>query len=46
MPELDRFAAARGVPEGGARQRLENLGVPPEVIAEIERSRKVPPTIN
>jgi membrane fusion protein, copper/silver efflux system len=39
-------AAARGVPEGGARQRLENLGVPPEIIAEIERSRKVPPTIN
>jgi len=39
-------AAARGVPEGGARQRLENLGVPPEVIAEIERSRKVPLTIN
>ncbi len=39
-------AAARGVPGGGARQRLENLGVPPEIIAEIERSRKVPPTIN
>jgi Cu(I)/Ag(I) efflux system membrane fusion protein len=39
-------AAARGVPEGGARQRLENLGVPQEVIAEIERSRKVPLTIN
>jgi Cu(I)/Ag(I) efflux system membrane fusion protein len=39
-------AAARGVPEGGARQRLENLGVPPEVIAEIEHSRKVPLTIN
>ncbi|MGX1742425.1 efflux RND transporter periplasmic adaptor subunit [Bosea sp. NPDC055353] len=39
-------AAGRGVPEGGARQRLENLGVPPEVIAEIERSRKVPLTIN
>ncbi|MGN6097550.1 MAG: efflux RND transporter periplasmic adaptor subunit [Bosea sp. (in: a-proteobacteria)] len=39
-------AAARGVPEGGARQRLENLGVPAEIIAEIERSRKVPPTIN
>lgn len=39
-------AAARSVPEGGARQRLENLGVPPEVIAEIERSRKVPITIN
>ncbi len=27
---------------GGARQRLENLGVPPEAIAEIERTRKVP----
>ncbi|SIR55647.1 efflux RND transporter periplasmic adaptor subunit [Bosea sp. TND4EK4] len=39
-------AAARGVPEGGARQRLENLGVPAEIIAEIERSRKVPPTVN
>jgi membrane fusion protein, copper/silver efflux system len=39
-------AVARGVPEGGARQRLENLGVPPEVIADIERSRKVPLTIN
>lgn len=39
-------AATRGAPEGGARQRLENLGVPPEVIAEIERSRKVPLTIN
>jgi Cu(I)/Ag(I) efflux system membrane fusion protein len=39
-------AAARGVPEGGARQRLENLGVPHEVIAEIERSRKMPLTIN
>lgn len=39
-------AAARGAPEGGARQRLENLGVPSEVIAEIERSRKVPLTIN
>jgi membrane fusion protein, copper/silver efflux system len=42
----DLNAAARGVPEGGARQRLENLGVPSEIIAEIERSRKVPPTIN
>jgi Cu(I)/Ag(I) efflux system membrane fusion protein len=39
-------AAARGVPEGGARQRLENLGVPPEIVAEIERSRRVPLTIN
>jgi|APThiThiocy_ev2_2_1041544.scaffolds.fasta_scaffold04276_11 Cu(I)/Ag(I) efflux system membrane fusion protein len=27
---------------GGARQRLENFGVPPEAIAEIERTRKVP----
>ena len=27
---------------GGARQRLENLGLPPEAIAEIERTRKVP----
>ncbi|MBM1170130.1 efflux RND transporter periplasmic adaptor subunit [Microvirga arabica] len=26
----------------GARRRLENLNVPPEVIAEIERTRKVP----
>lgn len=26
----------------GARRRLENLGVPPETIAEIERTRKVP----
>lgn len=25
---------------GGARQRLENLGVPPDAIAEIERSRR------
>lgn len=39
-------AATRGVPEGGARQRLENLGVAAEVIAEIERSRKVPLTIS
>ncbi|MDF2998421.1 MAG: efflux transporter, family, subunit [Xanthobacteraceae bacterium] len=27
---------------GGGRQRLENLGLPPEAIAEIERTRKVP----
>lgn len=39
-------AAGRGVPEGGARQRLENLGVQPEIVAEIERTRKVPLTIN
>lgn len=39
-------AATRGVAEGGARQRLENLGVPPEIITEIGRNRKVPSTIN
>lgn len=33
---------ARGASTGGARKRLENLDVPPEEIAEIERSRKVP----
>lgn len=38
-------AAGRGAPEGGARQRLENLGVQPEIVAEIERTRKVPLTI-
>ncbi|WP_324131973.1 efflux RND transporter periplasmic adaptor subunit [Bosea sp. (in: a-proteobacteria)] len=38
-------ASGRGVPEGGARQRLENLGVQPEIVAEIERTRKVPLTI-
>ncbi|MFH1555246.1 MAG: efflux RND transporter periplasmic adaptor subunit, partial [Pseudomonadota bacterium] len=27
---------------GGARQRLENLGLPPEAITEIERARKAP----
>jgi len=36
---------ARGATTGGARKRLENLGVPPEEIAEIERSRKVPPNM-
>ena len=29
----------------GARRRLENLNVPPDVVAEIERTRKVPLTI-
>jgi Cu(I)/Ag(I) efflux system membrane fusion protein len=29
----------------GARRRLENLNVPPEVLGDIERGRKVPPTI-
>ncbi|MCZ8350308.1 MAG: efflux RND transporter periplasmic adaptor subunit [Rhizobium sp.] len=37
-----RGANAQGISAGGARKRLENLGVPPEEIAEIERSRKVP----
>jgi len=35
-------SAGRSGAGGGARQRLENLGVPPEAIAEIERARKVP----
>jgi Cu(I)/Ag(I) efflux system membrane fusion protein len=29
----------------GARRRLENLAVPPEVIAEIERTRKLPRSV-
>ncbi|PSC05655.1 efflux transporter periplasmic adaptor subunit [Alsobacter soli] len=29
----------------GARRRLQNLGVPPDVVNEIERTRKVPLTI-
>ena len=39
----------RAVPHGhrlrGRGRRLENLGIPPEVIDEIERTRKVPATI-
>jgi Cu(I)/Ag(I) efflux system membrane fusion protein len=41
-----------GAPPGGrvvldgARRRLENLGVPTDVLAEIERTRKVPLTIS
>lgn len=38
----DLNSAGRSGTGGGARQRLENLGVPPEAIAEIERSRRVP----
>lgn len=38
----DLNSAGRNSVVGGARQRLENLGVPPETIAEIERTRKVP----
>lgn len=40
-----RGSSAQGSSAGGARKRLENLGVPPEEIAEIERSRKVPPNM-
>jgi len=38
----DLNIGSRDSAAGGARQRLENLGVPPEAIAEIERTRKVP----
>ncbi|MGE3506988.1 MAG: efflux RND transporter periplasmic adaptor subunit [Alphaproteobacteria bacterium] len=41
----DLNVGARDGPVGGARQRLENLGVPPEVISEIERTRRVPLSI-
>lgn len=41
----DLNVSARGGPVGGARQRLENLGVPPEAISEIERTRRVPLSI-
>ncbi|MET3354217.1 efflux RND transporter periplasmic adaptor subunit [Xanthobacter autotrophicus] len=38
----DLTSGGRDSALGGARQRLENLGLPPEAIAEIERTRKVP----
>ena len=38
----DLNGGVRGASAGGGRQRLENLGVPAEAIAEIERTRKVP----
>jgi len=38
----DLNSGGRDSAVGGARQRLENLGLPPEAIAEIERTRKVP----
>lgn len=46
-PEMNAAAAQylTGIGYEGARRRLENLGIPPEVIDEIERSRKVPSTI-
>ena len=46
-PEMNAAAAQylTGIGYEGARRRLENLGIPPEVIDEIERTRKVPSTI-
>ena len=41
----DLGAATHNSTLGGARQRLENLGVPPDAIAEIEQTRKVPLSI-
>ncbi|MBP0579083.1 efflux RND transporter periplasmic adaptor subunit [Labrys sp. LIt4] len=38
----DLGSGGRGSLTGGGRQRLENLGVPAEAIADLERSRKVP----
>jgi len=38
----DLNGAGRDALVGGARLRLENLGVPADAIAEIERQRKVP----
>ncbi|WP_207803046.1 efflux RND transporter periplasmic adaptor subunit [Roseicella frigidaeris] len=36
--------ATSATPEG-ARRRLENLGVPPEVLAEIDRNRRIPQSL-
>ncbi|GEP08885.1 efflux RND transporter periplasmic adaptor subunit [Methylobacterium gnaphalii] len=46
-PEMNAAAAQylTGIGYEGARRRLENLGIPPEVIDEVERTRKVPSTI-
>ena len=46
-PEMNAAAAQylTGIGYEGARRRLENLGIPPEVIDEIARTRKVPATI-
>lgn len=38
-------SAVRPVVVEGARRRLQNLNVPPDVIADIERTRKIPVTI-
>ncbi|MCB4823085.1 efflux RND transporter periplasmic adaptor subunit [Roseicella aerolata] len=44
-----QYISALGIPAGtsavtadGARRRLENLGVPPQLLAEIERTRRIP----
>ncbi|TCZ61186.1 efflux RND transporter periplasmic adaptor subunit [Roseicella aquatilis] len=44
-----QYVSALNMPSGstlatpeGARRRLENLGVPPEVLVEIERTRRIP----
>jgi Cu(I)/Ag(I) efflux system membrane fusion protein len=39
------IAGGRAAVLEGARRRLQNLDVPPEALAEIERGRKVPTTI-
>ena len=46
-PEINAAAAQYLTAIGyeGARRRLENLGIPAEVIDEIERTRKVPPVM-
>jgi len=46
-PEINAVAAQYLTSIGyeGGRRRLENLAIPPEVIDEIERTRKVPPSI-
>ncbi|MFM9857828.1 efflux RND transporter periplasmic adaptor subunit [Pseudoxanthobacter sp. M-2] len=41
----DLGSGARSAATGGARQRLENLGVPAGAIAEIARTRKVPVSV-
>ncbi|MBU8541920.1 efflux RND transporter periplasmic adaptor subunit [Falsiroseomonas tokyonensis] len=44
-----QYVSALGIPAGtsgatadGARRRLENLGVPPQLLTEIERTRRIP----
>ncbi len=41
----DGSGSGRAAVLEGARRRLENLDVPPEALAEIERVRKVPTTV-